>query len=191
VSDFNLNIGTIGTSALHVAYLPDLHHAPPRPAGAMPQPFIEAPAGLFMHVGFNGTSTLGHLEALPGAQQRPARRALSGRWFRTPACHGAGPVCAAPGTAACRAARHRTDRGPAPGPRQFARPGPDLADASGPAGRTRIRGRAAGGFLAAQICAAASVASRKPGDATLAPPWPDISALQTEAERLDNLRGNS
>nr|WP_265302470.1 hypothetical protein [Verminephrobacter eiseniae] len=28
-------------------------------------------------------------------------------------------------------------------------------------------------------------------DAPLAPLWPDISALQAEAERLDNLRGNS
>ncbi|WP_265288594.1 hypothetical protein [Verminephrobacter eiseniae] len=29
------------------------------------------------------------------------------------------------------------------------------------------------------------------GDATLAPPWPDLSALQAEAERIDNLRGNT
>ncbi|MCW8190806.1 hypothetical protein [Verminephrobacter eiseniae] len=41
-------------------------------------------------------------------------------------------------------------------------------------------------------CAPMASADRQmTDDATLAPLWPDISALQAEAERLDNLRGDS
>lgn len=67
-----------GTSAIHIGYFDDVARLPPKPRGAMLQSFVEAPAFLCVHAGFNGTTTLRHVQALLGGQGAGSQRALSG-----------------------------------------------------------------------------------------------------------------